>query len=150
LVEQTNIKNKIVCPKCKQKNISKELDEVYICKDCAYQFNVHQQEKFSLKYLAFALIFIFSILAYLKWSIKPFDREKEMQALYEQLHKSKETENITQAKNIKKSKLIFISETEIWKLSQLENEDENIYFIDILDSKDKNILQTIRFKHKRK
>jgi hypothetical protein len=144
LVEQTNIKNEIVCPKCKHNNISKELDEVYICKDCAYQFNVHQQESFSLKYVAFALIFILSILAYLKWSIKPFDREKEMQTLYEQLHKSKEPENITQAKNIKKSKLISISETEIWKFSQLENEAENTYFIDILDSKDKNVLQTIR------
>jgi len=143
LVETNDTKQGIVCPNCGSQNIKQEFGEVYICQQCQHKFNVHIQQKSSLKFALLGVLFLLGFGVFIKYSIQPFDREDAMQAWYDLMQNNSKESTIDATKNNNyqtNAAIVTATDNEVWNY-QIKNNQAII--LNCINLKNKETVKNI-------
>jgi DNA-directed RNA polymerase subunit RPC12/RpoP len=143
LVETNDTKQGIVCPNCGSQNIKQEFGEVYVCQQCQHKFNVHIQQKSSLKFALLGVLFLLGFGVFIKYSIQPFDREDAMQAWYDLMQNNSKESTIDATKNNNyqtNAAIVTATDNEVWNY-QIKNNQAII--LNCINLKNKETVKNI-------
>lgn len=143
MVETNDTTQGIVCPNCGSQNIKQEFGEVYICQQCQHKFNVHIQQKSSLKFALLGVLFLLGFGVFIKYSIQPFDREDAMQAWYDLMQNNSKESTIDATKNNNyqtNAAIVTATDNEVWNY-QIKNNQAII--LNCINLKNKETVKNI-------
>ncbi len=143
MVETNDTKQGIVCPNCGSQNIKQEFGEVYVCQQCQHKFNVHIQQKSSLKFALLGVLFLLGFGVFIKYSIQPFDREDAMQAWYDLMQNNSKESTIDATKNNNyqtNAAIVTATDNEVWNY-QIKNNQAII--LNCINLKNKETVKNI-------
>lgn len=143
MVETNDTKQGIVCPNCGSQNIKQEFGEVYVCQQCQHKFNVHIQQKSSLKFALLGVLFLLGFGVFIKYSIQPFDREDAMQAWYDLMQNNSKESTIDATKNNNyqtNAAIVTATDNEVWNY-QIKN--NQVIILNCINLKNKETVKNI-------